>query len=290
VATALRSKLSAPRLLIAAFSLLFAVIIAPSLAPAQQATLFAQGANAVLQGRFRRPELSWILLDRTGSVLAQQWDAPNVPIPPGSLLKPFVAIAYAEQHGDRFPRVRCLGTPSLCWLPRGHGDLDLEHAIANSCNAYFLSLAENLDRGAAIRKLHTFGLAGPGPEADARTLIGLSPGWRETPLALGRAYIALLDYPSLAVRTLILRGMAGAASYGTAEAVDADLGKDLTLAKTGTASCTHPHRASADGFAVVLLPADQPRYLLLVRMHGTTGARTAAVAAEMLRAIGLGQP
>jgi cell division protein FtsI/penicillin-binding protein 2 len=286
----LRAKLPAPRRLIAAFALLLAVIIAPSLTPAQQETLFAQGANAVLQGRFRRPELSWILLDRTGSVLAQRWDASNVPIPPGSLLKPFVAIAYAEQHGDRFPRVPCMGAPSLCWLPRGHGDLDLEHAIANSCNAYFLSLAENLERGIAIRKLHTLGLAGPGPEADARTLIGLSPGWRETPLALGRAYLALLDYPSLAVRTLILRGMAGAASYGTAEAVDADLGKDLTLAKTGTAACTHTHRASADGFAVVLLPADQPRYLLLVRMHGTTGAHTAAVAAEMLRAIGLGQP
>jgi len=263
---------------------------APSHASAQQATLFAQGANAVLQSRFSRPELSWILLDRTGNVVAQRWDAPNQQIPPGSLVKPIVAVAYAEQHGGRFPHVRCLGTASMCWLPRGHGDLDLEHAIANSCNAYFLSLAENLDRGVAIRRLHTFGLAGPGPEADARTLIGLSPGWRETPLALGRAYLALLDYPGLTVRTRVLRGMAGAALYGTAGAVDADLGQDLALAKTGTASCTHAHRAPADGFAVVLMPADQPRYLLLVRMHGTTGAHTAAVAAEMLRAIGLGQP
>jgi cell division protein FtsI/penicillin-binding protein 2 len=290
VATALKPRLPAPRRLTVVFLLLFVVIAAPLLASAQRATLFAQGANAVLQGKFSRPELSWILLDRTGNVLAQRWDAPNKPIPPGSLVKPFVATAYAEQHGGRFPHVRCLGTPSMCWLPRGHGDLDLEHAIANSCNAYFLSLAANLDREAAIRKLHTFGLAGPVPEADARTLIGLSPGWRETPLALARAYLALLDYPSLAVRTRVLRGMAGAASYGTAEAVDADLGQDLALAKTGTASCTHTPRGPADGFAVVLLPADQPRYLLLVRMHGTTGAHTAAVAAEMLRAIGLGQP
>jgi cell division protein FtsI/penicillin-binding protein 2 len=273
-----------------AFFLLFVVIAAPSLASAQQTTLFAQGANAVLQDKFSRPELSWILLDRIGNLLAQRWDAPNLPIPPGSLVKPFVAIAYAEQHGSRFPHVRCLGTPSMCWLPRGHGDLDLEHAIANSCNAYFLSLAANLDREAAIRNLHTFGLAGPGPEADARTLIGLSPGWHETPLALARAYLALLDYPGLAVRTRVLRGMAGAASYGTAEAVDAALGKNVALAKTGTAPCTHKLRASADGFAVVFTPADQPRYLLLVRMHGTTGARTAALAAEMLRAIGLGQP
>jgi cell division protein FtsI/penicillin-binding protein 2 len=273
-----------------AFFLLFVVIAAPSHTLAQQTTLFAQGANALLQDKFSRPELSWILLDRTGNLLAQRWDAPNLPIPPGSLVKPFVAIAYAEQHGSRFPHVRCLGTPSMCWLPRGHGDLDLEHAIANSCNAYFLSLAANLDREAAIRNLHTFGLAGPGPDADARTLIGLSPGWHETPLALARAYLALLDYPGLEVRTRVLRGMAGAASYGTAEAVDAALGQNVALAKTGTAPCTHKHRASADGFAVVFTPADQPRYLLLVRMHGTTGARTAALAAEMLRAIGLGQP
>lgn len=290
MATALRPKLPAARRLTVVLLLLFVVIAAPSLTLAQQTALFAQGANAVLQGKFSRPELSWILLNRTGNVLAQRWDAPNEPIPLGSLVKPFIAIAYAEQNGGRFPHVRCLGTPSMCWLPRGHGDLDLEHAIANSCNAYFLSLAANLDREAAIRRLRTFGLAGPSSVADARTLIGLSPGWRETPLALGRAYLALLDYPSLPVRTRVLRGMAGAASYGTAEAVDADLGQDLALAKTGTASCTHTPRGPADGFAVVLLPADQPRYLLLVRMHGTTGARTAAVAAEMLRAIGLGQP
>lgn len=286
----MRPKLPAPRGLTVAFFLPFAVIAAPSLTPAQQTTLFAQGANAALQSRFSSPELSWILLNRTGKVLAQRWDAPNEPIPLGSLVKPFIAIAYAEQHGGGFPHVRCIGTPSLCWFPRGHGDLDLEHAIANSCNAYFLFLAANLDIETAIRKLQTFGLAGPGPEADARTLIGLSPAWRESPLALARAYLALLDYPSLAVRTRILRGMAGAASYGTAEAVDVDLGQDLALAKTGTASCTHTHRAPADGFAVVLLPADRPRYLMLVRIHGTTGAHTAAVAAEMLRSIGLGQP
>jgi len=290
VATALKPRLPAPRRLTVVFLPLFVVIAAPLLASAQRATLFAQGANAVLQDKFSRSELSWILLDRAGNVLAQRWDAPNEPIPPGSLVKPFIAIAYAEQYGGRFPHVRCLGTSSMCWLPRGHGDLDLEHAIANSCNGYFLSLAANLDREAAIRRLRTFGLAGPSSVADARTLIGLSPGWRETPLALARAYLALLDYPSLAVRTRVLGGMAGAASHGTAEAVDADLGQDLALAKTGTASCTHTPRGPADGFAVVLLPADQPRYLLLVRMHGTTGARTAAVAAEMLRAIGLGQP
>jgi cell division protein FtsI/penicillin-binding protein 2 len=273
-----------------AILVLCAAIALPSLASAQSESLFAQSANAVLQSRFSHPELSWILLGRTGNILAQRWDSPSEPIPPGSLVKPFVAVAYAEQHGGRFPHVRCMGTPSKCWLPRGHGDLDLEHAIADSCNAYFLSLAADLDREIAIRKLRVFGLAGPSPNADATALIGLSTAWRETPLALARAYLTLLDYPSSEVRMRVLRGMAGAASYGTAEAVDAALGQNAALAKTGTASCTHARRAPADGFAVVLMPADQPRYLLLVRMHGATGARAAAEAAKMLRAIGLVQP
>lgn len=283
-------KLPTPRRLAAVIFLLSSAIVVPRIATAQSATLFAQGATAALQGRFSRPGLSWVLLDRRGDVLSKRWNALKEPIPPGSLVKPFVAIAYAEQHDGRFPHVRCMGTPSMCWLPRGHGDLDLEHAIAESCNAYFLFLAAKLNQAAAIQKLRSFGLAGPDPRADARALIGLSSEWRETPLALARAYLALLDDPNIAVLTRILRGMAGAASYGTAESVDADLGHDLALAKTGTASCTHTPRGSADGFAVVLLPADQPRYLLLVRLHGATGAHTAAVAAEMLRAIGLGQP
>jgi cell division protein FtsI/penicillin-binding protein 2 len=122
-------------------------------------------------------------------------------------------------------------------------------------------------------------------------LIGLSTAWRETPLALARAYLLLLDGdPESAVRFRVLQGMAGAASYGTAAAVDSTLGQNAALAKTGTAACTHPHRAAADGFAIVAFPATDPRFLLLVQKHGATGAHAAAEAAQMLQDIGLGQP
>jgi hypothetical protein len=83
------------------------------------------------------------------------------PVSPGSLVKPFLAIAYGEQHGGRFPTVRCLGTGSRCWLPRGHGNLGLEEAIAQSCNAYFLELAAGLDRQRAAQTFARYGLAGP---------------------------------------------------------------------------------------------------------------------------------
>jgi hypothetical protein len=68
--------------------------------------------------------------------------------------------------------------------------------------------------------------------------------------------------------------------------VDAALGHDAALAKTGTAVCSHRPRGAADGFTVVLYPAAQPRLLLLVRVHGITGAQSAAVAGAMLRCLG----
>jgi cell division protein FtsI/penicillin-binding protein 2 len=261
------------------------------MARAQAPELFAQSANAALRRNFSNPDLTWILMDRSGKVLAQRWPAANDAIPPGSLVKPFLAMAWSQQFGNRFPRVRCMGTKTLCWLPRGHGELGLEDAIAHSCNTYFLALAGKLDVAKALPVFRSFGLAGPPPNSDARTLIGLSTAWRETPLALARAYLLLLDGdPESAVRFRVLQGMAGAASYGTAAAVDSTLGQNAALAKTGTAACTHPHRAAADGFAIVAFPATDPRFLLLVQKHGATGAHAAAEAAQMLQDIGLGQP
>jgi cell division protein FtsI/penicillin-binding protein 2 len=270
--------------------LLLLVLTGPLALRAQSSTLFGQGAQALLEREFGRPDLSWLLLDRSGAVLAQRWEAPEHAIPPGSLLKPFVAAAYAAQHEDKFPRLRCAGTRSLCWLPRGHGELGIEDALARSCNAYFLALAADLDRDRALQAFRSFGLAGPGQDFDARTAIGLGTGWRESPLALAHAYLALLDSSDSRLRSQLLTGMEDAASQGTATAVDALLGKHAALAKTGTARCTHRLRAQADGFAVILLPAAEPRYLLLLRMHGVTGAQTAAEAAQMFRALGLGRP
>jgi hypothetical protein len=81
--------------------------------------------------------------------------------------------------------------------------------------------------------------------------------------------------------------MQKAAQTGTASALASAPGKLASLAKTGTAACTHHPRAAADGFSVVLYPAEQPRILLLLRMHGATGAQSCAQAANMLDLLGL---
>jgi hypothetical protein len=60
------------------------------------------------------------------------------------------------------------------------------------------------------------------------------------------------------------------------------------LAKTGTAPCLpklEPCIADGDGLVVALTPAEQPTLLLLVRNRGTTGARAAEIAGEMLSRI-----
>ena len=259
------------------------------LAAAQDSALFAQSASATLEQHFGSGSFSWILLDRSGSIIAEKWADSNRPISPGSLLKPFVALAYGQQHNFVFPHVHCAGTRDRCWLPRGHGTLGLEDALARSCNAYFLSLANHLDCDRAAATLARLGLAGPHPNADPATLVGLESGWRETPQTLARAYLALIcNHEPIGDR--IANSMQMAAQTGTATAVDLALGARAALAKTGTAACTHHPRATADGFAVVLYPAGQPRILLLLRMHGATGAQASAQAGAILRAIGMRTP
>lgn len=267
---------------------LIAVPLLASALSAQDADLFSQTASAELKRQFPDHNLSWLLLDRTGRILARNWDNPDEPISPGSLLKPFVAVAYGAQHGFAYPQVTCHGTRDRCWLPRGHGTLGLEKAIADSCNAYFLTLAGDLDPARAQTTFARFGLNGLPSNTNRATFVGLSDQWRETPLTLARAYLALVAETPEPARQRILAGMRLAAESGTARDIDASLGAHAALAKTGTSACSHHPRGAADGFAIVLFPAAQPRVVLLVRMHGATGAHTATQAGAMLHAIGMG--
>jgi hypothetical protein len=267
------------------------LLIAASSASAQHVAepqLFSQSAKATLEHNFPSPDLSYLLLDASGNVLAERWPAP-VLISPGSLVKPFLAIAYGEQHDGRFPTVRCLGSRDRCWLPSGHGNLVLEEAITQSCNAYFLELAAGLDRQRAAETFARYGLAGPPADAGAESLAGLGSAWREPPLAWAKAYLQLLNEQQSPMQSRVVKGMLGSAECGTARAVDAALGRNEALAKTGTAVCSHTPRGDADGFTVVLYPAAQPRLLLLMRVHGVTGAASAKIAGAMLRSLGGGE-
>jgi cell division protein FtsI/penicillin-binding protein 2 len=284
------------------FGVLFLIPQSPT-QPAGSAApgIFSQAAKASLDRNFPSPAISYLLMDNSGAVLAERWPAAmdsdlssasspstsHQAIAPGSLVKPFLATAYGDQHGGKFPIVRCTGTSSHCWLPSGHGSLGLEEAIAQSCNTYFLELAAGLDRGRAAQTFSRFGLDGPDPGAPDGAFIGLGNEWKESPIALAKAYLQLEKELQSPVLSRIVKGMLGSAERGTARGVDAELGSDMALAKTGTAPCSHKPAGAADGFTVVLYPADQPRLLLLVRVHNATGAASAKVAGAMLRSLGV---
>ncbi len=210
---------------------------------------------------------------------------PEVPIPLGSLAKPFTALAYGEQHDFHYPTHTCRGSSTGCWRPAGHGDVDLSAAIAYSCNSYFRMLTAQMTASDVSSTAHRFGLDPPAVEASGPALAGLGPKWKVSPLHMAKAYVALQrEREQPAVRE-ILDGMAESARQGTGAEVDRRLSLPNALVKTGTAACTHAPRAPGDGFTIALVPADDPKILLMVRVHGVPGAQAAKTAGEMLRRI-----
>ncbi len=246
--------------------------------------LFSQSAAQILQRDHANGETSYLLLDAdSGAVLASHWEEYEKPIPLGSLVKPFTALAYADAHDFRYPTYECKGKPSGCWRPQPHGKLDITSAVSVSCNAYFRRMAESVPFEQLIPVARTFGLEYPDPDSTSSNLIGLGEQWRISPIHMAQAYLELFrrrDQPGVAP---ILEGMRRSALQGTGAAVDRQLRHVAALVKTGTASCTHSLRASADGFVVALVPADQPEVLLLIRVHGVTGSKAAETVGRMLR-------
>jgi len=249
-------------------------------------SLFAQSAGEALARDFLSRDISFLLLDaHTGRVLAARWDHPDAPIPMGSLLKPFTALAYGERHNYQYPSHTCRGTSTGCWLPRGHGDVDLTAAIAHSCNSYFRTLTEDLTAADIFPTADRFELDRPGPEAIGPELAGLGNRWRTSPLRLARAYLGLVRERQQPGVSQLLDGMALSARYGTGAQVHRAFPVPHMLVKTGTAMCIHSPHAPGDGFTVVLTPAENPQILLMVRVHGVPGAQAAKTAGQMLRRI-----
>ena len=214
----------------------------------------------------KRPPTNWIALDLPGRAQTQNWPAMDKPVPMGSLLKPFLVLAYGVNHAQ-YPVAQCRGAITRCWYRHGHGAQDVVNALANSCNTYFLALASAIDSSALESICLTYGLRAPSRLLPAPNLIGLGAGWPQTPRNVVHAFANLAENASDSHVRLVLAGMTRCADTGTARAIGL-----RAYAKTGTAACTHLPRASGDGFAVAIYPPDQPRRLLLVQHHNVTGA------------------
>src|SRR5438552_2971110 len=108
------------------------------------ATLYDQSIAQVLGKQFSSPALSYLVINvQTGTRVAARWENLGQPVPAGSMVKPFTALAYGEAHGYRYPAFACRGTADGCWLPRGHARIssrfhfDLDFRTASRCRFLF---------------------------------------------------------------------------------------------------------------------------------------------------------
>lgn len=247
-------------------------------------SLFSQSAVEILQRKFADGGASYLLLDaNSGTLLASHWQNYDAPIPLGSLVKPFTALAYASAHDFRYPVYECKGKACGCRQEGPHGKLDFVTAVSVSCNGYFRRLAESVTAEQMDEVTRVFGLEPPEADFASASLVGLGEQWRISPLRMAHAYLELVRRKEQPGVGPILEGMRQSGLRGTGAAVGRRLKHTDALVKTGTAPCAHPHWAPADGFALVLAPALQPEILLFVRVHGVTGARAAETAGSMLR-------
>jgi cell division protein FtsI/penicillin-binding protein 2 len=174
-------------------------------------------------------------------------------------------------------------------------------AVAQSCNAYFLSLASGLQPSSVAAVLRRYSIYDMGEKVAPESLIGLGSGWKISPLRMLRAYVELArrrDQPGVSE---VIRGMQISEASGTGAAVGSALRKSgaSALTKTGTAPCVHganqdteeDERKSfaGDGYVIALYPAVDPKLGLMVRLHSAPGSKAAEVAGKMLRTIADGK-
>jgi cell division protein FtsI/penicillin-binding protein 2 len=251
--------------------------------PAAPKSLFAQSAIHVLESEFARDDISYLLLDAgSGEIFASHWENPQEPIPLGSLVKPFTAIAYGEEHQFQFPVHDCRGEKTGCWQKSPHGRLNIVSAVSHSCNSYFRALAANVSGEQMASTANSFGLNAPASDLTGPPFMGLGTEWQISPLRMARAYLELVQRREQPGVRDVLAGMAQSAKYGTGYGVGQALKHSSALVKTGTAPCTHPRASPGDGLVIALVPADQPELLLMVRVHGVPGAKASLTAGRML--------
>lgn len=148
--------------------------------------------------------------------------------PPGSTIKPFLALAGLEE-GVITPdwSVHCSGGVVLyghrfrCWRRGGHGKVNLARSLEASCDIYYYQLGQRLGIDRMAGWLETFGFGrrtGIGLPSEASGLIG-SPEWslrvRGTPWYPGEAVsVSIGQGPVLATAIQLARAFAALANGG----------------------------------------------------------------------------
>lgn len=240
--------------------------------------------HAALAGE--RSRAAWARLRWPGGEVLEGNDLPRLdePVVAGSLFKVVVARAALEQGvvtpttGVVCPRrVEVLGRRVDCAHPDLARPLTLADALAQSCNHFFVRLAERLDRQRLAETLRRLSDGRASPLTDAPlplVVLGLEGprqglrSWLRTLLA------ALHDDEGHERHGAVLRhGMARAVSEGTASALR--WWADVTFAKTGTTLS----EGVEDGRVVAWRP--EIGEAVVVRAPGASGREAARYAAGL---------
>lgn len=226
-------------------------------------------------------------------------DILDAPVLPGSIVKGITLVTALESGvvgpdtGAMCRRVVTVdGMRFVCAHPDLQRPLTAAEALAHSCNDYFVSLARRLTREQVNRTRLAAGL--PPLAAAVRlgpALVGLD-GPRVTPRALLDVMARLAGVgpdPPVPMRDetrrVLIEGLKGAATFGTAAAFGA--AGVPALAKTGTAPMPG---GGAMGVVVALTPAERPTHGLVVVAPGGAGMDAAAIAADLVRDMPVAAP
>jgi penicillin-binding protein 2 len=148
--------------------------------------------------------------------------------PPGSTIKPFLALAALEE-GLITPEwtVQCTGGITLyghrfrCWRRGGHGTVNLSRSLESSCDVYYYQVGQRLGIEKMAGWLETFGFGrrtGIGLPSEATGLVG-NPEWsrrvRGTPWYPGEAVsVSIGQGPVMTTAIQLARGFAVLANGG----------------------------------------------------------------------------
>ena len=192
--------------------------------------------------------------------------------PPGSTIKPFTTLT-ALRAGviNEGTRMRCRydrrhnETVEVCSHPRNLPPLDVEEALAYSCNHYFAKTGEKIHADALAQTLTQFGFDSiKRARWDSRSAIGEGEFVQVTPVQLLRAYTAMFNGGRLfhsgsepthvaisdAELATLLDGMRGAVKFWTENQTCLGTLDNYVIGKTGTS--THLQGFRSQGWFVGL--------------------------------------
>jgi cell division protein FtsI/penicillin-binding protein 2 len=227
----------------------------------------------------------------TGKLLASYHLSATPPQEPGSTLKPLVAaIALETDTATERTEVECHGTLAIghhdlkCSHPRDITILDLQHAIAYSCNSWFAQLAGHIPGDQLVNGLRLYGLTPTAIVAttEQRQLLTLGlENIRVTPMQLAGAYRLLATQIQDAKLRAIKSGLQDSVNYGMAR--NATVAGVVLGGKTGTAA--NPGTATTHGMfaGIIYSPSTgQPQAVLAISLPQGNGADAAALAQRCL--------